>query len=168
MKPALLVIDIQNDFFDISPECARSLNDAIENINPVMAFFRAKEIPVICVQHIEEEDGLLPGTQGFKLPDSLKILPADLHIQKTYGNAFNKTPLAGKLAEMGVDTVFITGFCAEFCVLSTIRGAMDLDLSPIIIKDCLASATLANIRFVEDIHNLVTFGALKKMLETTN
>ncbi len=164
MKPALLVIDIQKDFFNISPECARSLNDAIENINTVMAFFREKELPVICVQHIEAEDGLLPGTEKFELPESLEILPTDLHIQKTYGNSFNKTPLAAKLAEMGVDTVFITGFCAEFCVLSTIRGAMDLDLTPIIIKDCLASEKPANIRFVEDIHDLVTFGALKKML----
>jgi hypothetical protein len=41
---------------------------------------------------------------------------------------------------------------------------MDLDLTPIIIKDCLASATLLNIRFVEDIHDLVTFGALKRMM----
>jgi hypothetical protein len=42
---------------------------------------------------------------------------------------------------------------------------MDLDLTPIIIKDCLASAVRENIHFVENIHDLVTFGALEKMLE---
>jgi nicotinamidase-related amidase len=164
MKPALLVIDVQKDFFNISPECAKSLDDAIENINLAIAFFHKKGLPVFCVQHMDPEDNLIPGTDGFDIPESLKITPTDLRIHKTYGNAFNKTPLAGKLTEMGVDTVFITGFCAEYCVLSTIRGAMDLDLTPIIIKDCLASATLSNIRFVEDIHDLVTIGAMEKML----
>jgi nicotinamidase-related amidase len=165
MKPALLVIDIQKDFYNISPVCSKSLDDAIENINPVIAFFREKGYPVICVQHLEPDDNLVPGEPGFDIPDSLEILPSDLHIHKTYRNSFNKTPLAGKLIELGVDTVFITGFCAEYCVLSTIRGAMDLDLTPIVIKNCVASDNLANITLVENIDDLVTFGALKRMLE---
>lgn len=165
MKPALLVIDIQNDFFNISPECARSLDDAIENINPVMSFFRAKSLPVVCVQHVDAEEGLVPGQKKFDLPDSLAIDANDIHIHKTYGNSFNKTDLADILAQKGVDTVFITGFCAEYCVLSTIRGAMDLDLTPILIKDCIASVKKENIKFVEDIHDLVTFGALEKLME---
>ena len=65
MKPVLLVIDVQKDFYNISPECARSLDDAIENINPVIAFFREKGFPVICVQHMEPEDNLVPGDTGF-------------------------------------------------------------------------------------------------------
>jgi len=165
MKPALLVIDIQKDFFNNSPVTAQLLNSAIENINWVIPLFREKGLPVICVQHMEPEDGLVPGQEKFDLPDSLDILPSDLHIHKTYRNSFNKTPLAGKLAELGVDTVFITGYCAEFCVLSTIRGAMDLDITPIVVKNCLASDNPANITFVENIDDLVTFGALKRMLE---
>jgi len=165
MKPALLVIDIQKDFFSISPECVRSLNDAIENINPVLKFFRSKELPIICIQHMEPDENLLPGQEKFDLPESLEIIPSDIRIHKTYRNSFNKTPLAEILAEKGVDTVFITGFCAEYCVLSTIRGAMDLDLKPIVIKNCLASEKPDNIRFVEEIDDLVTFGALKAMLD---
>lgn len=165
MKSALFVIDIQKAFFDISPECARSLNDAIGNINYILPFFRKKGIPVFCIQHIDPDDNLIPGQPGFDIPDSLKILPSDPRIHKTYGNAFNKTPLASLLMEQGIDTVFITGFCAEYCVLSTTRGALDLDLKPILIKDCLASEKPVNIKFVEDIHDLVTFGALEKLLE---
>jgi nicotinamidase-related amidase len=165
MKPALLVIDIQNDFFHNSPETARLLNSAIENINWVIPLFREKGLPVICVQQVEPENNLVPGEPGFDIPDSLKILPSDLHIHKTYRNSFNKTPLAGELAKLGVDTVFITGYCAEFCVLSTMRGAMDLDLTPIIVKDCVASDNPANITFVENIDDLITYGALRKMLE---
>ncbi len=165
MKPALLVIDIQKDFFNNSPTTAQLLNNAIENINQVIALFREKGLPVICVQHMEPENGLVPGQEKYDLPDSLQILPSDLHIHKTYRNSFNKTPLAEKLAEMGVDTVFITGYCAQYCILSTIRGAMDLDLTPIVVKECIAGDDSESVTFVENIDDLITYGALSKLLE---
>ena len=74
------------------------------------------------------------------LPDQLHILDSDVHIHKTYGNAFNKTPLTDELRQFGVDTVIITGFCAEYCVLSTCRGAEDQDLTPILLRGSLASS----------------------------
>jgi hypothetical protein len=45
MNPALLVIDIKKDLFNISPECLRSLNNAIEYINMVMTYYRGKGLP---------------------------------------------------------------------------------------------------------------------------
>ena len=164
MKVALLVIDVQKAFFDISPVTTQSLKDAIEYINAAIALFREKDLPVICIQHMDEEEDLVPGQEGFDLPESLKILPTDLHIHKTYGNAFNKTPLQEELQKLGVDTVIVTGFCAEYCVLSTARGAQDLDLVPIILRDSLASGVPENATFVERISNLVSFGVLNKML----
>ncbi len=165
MKPALLVIDIQKDFFNNSATTAQLLNKAIENINWVIALFREKGLPVICVQHMEPENGLVPGQEKYDLPDSLHILPSDLHIHKTYRNSFNKTPLAENLSKMGVDTVFITGYCAQYCILSTIRGAMDLDLTPIVVKDCIAGDDPDSVTFVENIDDLITYGALRKLLE---
>jgi nicotinamidase-related amidase len=164
MKPALLVIDIQKKFFTLSPTMTQSLTDAIEYINAAIALFRERELPVVCVQHIDEEENLVPGTEGFDLPEELEILPSDLHIHKTYGNSFKKTTLANDLRELGVDCVIITGFCAEYCVLSTYRGAQDLDLTPIILRGSLASDALENIRFVERISDIISFGVLKKVL----
>jgi nicotinamidase-related amidase len=66
---------------------------------------------------------------------------------------------------MGVDAVIVTGFCAEYCVLSTVRGAEDLDLTPIVLQGGLASSTPENIRFVESISEIISFGALEKVLE---
>ena len=130
MKPALLVIDVQKEFFKFSPTTAQSLKDAMEYINAAIALFREKDLPVICVQHMDEEEKLVPGEEGFELPEELEILPSDLHIHKTYGNSFNKTPLGDELRDLDVDTVIVTGFCAEYCVLSTYRGAQDRDLTP--------------------------------------
>jgi len=164
MKPALLVIDVQKEFFK-DPITARSLDHAIEYINAAIALFRSKGLPVICIQHREDESGLIPGNEGFDLPDSLNVLATDAHIVKTYGNGFTKTSLAGTLRGLGVDTVIITGYCAEFCVLSTCRGAVDHDFTSILLRNALASGTPENIRFVENVNDVVSYRALKKLIE---
>ncbi len=164
MKPALLVIDVQKAFFDLSPIMTQSLNDAIRCINAAIALFRDKQLPIICIQHMEPGDKLVPGETGFDVPDHLRILDSDFHIHKKYGNAFNKTPLEEKLRELGVDTVIVTGFCAEHCVLSTYRGAADRDLTPIILRGAIASDHLEHIQFVEDISDIISYGTLKHIL----
>jgi nicotinamidase-related amidase len=165
MKPALLVIDIQKAFFGSDPVTAQSLEKAIENINPAIALFREKQLPVICVQHVDEEEKLVPGEDGFEVADQLNILDSDVHIHKTYDNAFNKTPLENELRKLGVDTLILTGYWAEYCVLSTYRCAEDLDLTAILLRGALASDTPENIRFVEGISEIISYGALKQLLE---
>jgi nicotinamidase-related amidase len=165
MQPALLVIDVQKEFFKSNPDTAQSLNQAIEYINAAIALFREKHLPVICVQHLAEADKLLPGAAGFDLPETLNILPDDTHIHKTYSNSFNKTPLTDTLRELGVDTVIITGFCAEYCVLSTYHGAQDVDLTPILLRGSLASGSPQNIQFVESISDIISYGALQQFLK---
>lgn len=165
MKPALLVIDVQKKFLGINPTMTQSINDAIEFINAAIELFREKDLPVVSIQHVNEESGLVPGEEDFESPDSLNILPSDLHIHKTYGNSFTKTSLADELGKRDVDTVIVTGFCAEHCVLSTYRGAQDHDLMPILLRGAMASDNLKNIRFVEGISEIISFRALKKALE---
>jgi nicotinamidase-related amidase len=114
---------------------------------------------------MDKEQGLVPGKDGFELPQNLNILPSDLHVHKTYGNSFNKTPLEEKLRELDVDTVIITGFSAEYCVLSTCRGAEDLNVTPIVLRGSLASDTRENVAFVERISDIISYGSLKKVLE---
>ena len=164
MKPALLVIDVQNQFFHEDAVTTQSLERALEYINAAITLFRKKNLPVICIQHIDEDDHLMPGNEGFDLPETLQILSEDLHIHKTYGNAFNKTPLAEHLHGLGVDTIILTGFCAEYCVLSTYRGAQDQDFAPILLRNSLASVAPENIPFVERTNDLISYGALKKIL----
>jgi nicotinamidase-related amidase len=165
MKPALLVIDVQKAFFGLDPVMTQSLNSALRYINAGIKLFREKQLPVICIQHMNEDNNLVPGQEGFDTPESMRILPSDVHIHKTYGNAFNKTPLTETLQDLGVDTVIITGFCAEHCITSTYRGAMDVDITPVILRGSIASDSLENIKFVENIHDSVSFGALQKFLE---
>jgi len=164
MKPVLFVIDVQKEFFDISPTTTESLNDAIEYINAAIALFRKHGLPIICIQDMDEEDGRVPGNKSFDVPDHLNILPSDVHIHKAYGNAFNKTTLANELQSLGADTIIITGFSAAYCVLSTYRGAEDNDLTPIILRNAIASEVPEHIKFVETLSDIISYGALKKLL----
>jgi len=165
MKPALLVIDVQKEFFKDNPAAAAALRDAADYINFAIKLFREKKLPVICIQHMNPEDNLVPGQDGFDLPEILNILPADPHIHKTYGNAFNKTPLAEMLSKEGIDTVVITGFAAEGCVSSTYRGAKDLDLTPILLRGSLIGGKPENVPFVENTNEIISARALEKVLE---
>ena len=164
MKPALLVIDIQNKFFDINQACSDSLKFAIEYINAAIDLFRKKKHPIVVIQHKDEEQELVPGKSGFDVSKRVKLKSQDIRIVKTYGNSFTKTGLAEKLRELRVDTVIVTGFCAEYCVLSTYRGAQDFDFTPIMLKGSLASDNAEHIRFVEEISEIISFGALKALL----
>jgi nicotinamidase-related amidase len=164
MKPALLIIDVQNEFFNNSQGCSDSLKSAIEYINAAIDLFRKKNLPIAVIQHKNEEQGLVQGNAGFDVPKNVKLKPQDIRIIKTYSNSFTKTRLAEKLKELGVDTIIVTGFCAEFCVLSTYRGAEDFDFKPIILKGSLASDNAEHIRFVEEISETISFGALKTLL----
>ncbi len=172
MKPALLVVDIQKRFFKPASvgssskdqACSDSLASAIECINAAIGLFRKRNLPIVVIQHKSEEEDLVPGKTGFDVPESVKLEPQDMRIVKTYGNAFTKTGLAEKLRKLGVDTLIVTGFCAEFCVLSTYRGAQDLDFRPIVLKGSLASENPERIKFVEEITEAISYGALETFL----
>jgi nicotinamidase-related amidase len=161
MKPALLVIDVQKQFFKEDPDTAKSLESAVKYfIVPTIALFHDKKFPVVFVQHMEEDEGLKPGTEGFEMPDAFDVQPGDLRITKTYNNSFNKTGLDEKLKALGVDTLIITGYCAEWCILSTLRGAWDLDYKAIVLLGGIASGSKEGIAFVENNHSSVSLGAL--------
>jgi nicotinamidase-related amidase len=165
MKPALLVIDVQKAFFEHDPLTTQSLNQAVETINAAIAIFRDKQLPVICIQNIDRAGPVIPGAEGFDIPDHLAIRTADIHIHKMYKNSFCKTRLGEKIRELEVDTLIITGFCAEHCVLSTARGADDLDLTPLILRGAIASGIPENIKFVESINDIISLKALEKFLD---
>jgi len=124
--------------------------------NPAIVLFRKKGLPFICIQYMNEANNLVPGEEGFDLPEELDIQPSDLSKHEKNGNAFNKTSLSKELLSLGVDTIIITGFCAEHCVLSTYRGVLDHDLTPSILCGSLVSDNLENIKFDERISNLLS------------
>ncbi len=158
-----MIIDMQKEFY--VGKTVSQMDTAAEYINAVIPLFEEKNLPIIWVQDVDEGDGVVPGTEGFEFIDSLTPPDNALRIHKTYGNSFNQTDCDKILKENEIDTIIVTGFCAEYCVLSTYRGAKDLDYFPIILKNGIASVTEENKQFVENISDTITFGVLQKMLD---
>jgi len=165
MKPALLVIDIQKAFYQEDETAAKSLQSAVMYLKFIIPLFRKKGYPVICIQHMDEEWDIKPGNPDFDIPDDLAIEDSDFRVFKKYSNSFNKTELKQKLDELGIDTVFITGFSALHCVLATYRGAQDLDLTPIMVRGAIAAGDPDEVKMVENVGELISYGALKAFFE---
>lgn len=158
-----MIIDMQKAYYS-GPTVAQ-MDAAVEYINYVIPKFEAKGLPVIWVYNVDEEDGVVPGNDGFEMIDGLKPADGHIRINKAYGNSFNKTEADKVLKENEIDAVVLSGFCAEYCVLSTYRGAKDLDHFPVILKNGIASVKDENKQFVENISETITAGMLAKMID---
>lgn len=166
MKPALLVIDIQNAYLPFMSEEDKGIG--MYMINAAIELFHENGFPVVRVYHTDPKEGPPPGTEAFEFPETVKIKPDDPKIIKNYANAFKKTELEKWLCEKGYNTVFLCGLSAVGCVLATYWDANDLDFNAIMIKDALISHNSTYTDFVEDICETVTYTALKLMLENAD
>ena len=165
MKPALLVIDIQNEYLQYMSEDDKKM--AMELINGAIWLFRQHNLPVIQVYNTNPQWGPKPDTEPFEYPASVIVTKDDPKVIKNYPSAFKKTELEKILREKGCNTVFLCGLSAVGCVLATYFGAEDLDFSTFMVKDALLSQSSAYTNFVEEICNSVNFSTLQLMLQYT-
>jgi nicotinamidase-related amidase len=137
VKPALLVIDIQNAYLNGMAQKEKDI--AMLNINYYIQFFRNHGYPVIRIYHYSKQFGPEQGTEQFEYPASVLVRPEDTKIIKTYPDGFNKTDLNKLLKEKGCNTLFLCGLSAVGCVLATWIGAQDYDYKAFLIKDAIMS-----------------------------
>jgi len=163
MRPALMIIDLQKAYYD--DETKASMNKASRKINSVIPLFRNKNLPIIWIQHIDKNDHSEPGKIGFEFIDQLKPSPHDYRVHKRYRNTFNKTNCSDIMRKESIDTVIISGYCAEFCIQGTYIGALDQDLVPLLLKNGIASGNQENLRFIERTNKIISSRALIKILE---
>jgi nicotinamidase-related amidase len=165
MRPALLVIDVQNAWLDRSEGLKKSLEARIDEINQAIAIFRAKNLPIIVVYHTDKGVGPEPGSKAFEFHPGIKIEPRDSKVIKNYPNAFNRTDLESILKEHGCDTVLLAGLSATGCVLATYIGALDKDLSPYLVKDAVAASREDLVRFAEEIFDCLSVRAISQIVQ---
>ncbi len=163
MKPALLIIDLQVAF--AQGEAAKEMEMAVAAINPALEMFRAKNLPIVWVQHSNVPNKVVPGAPGYEFIPALKPLEGEKHIHKKYGNAFTKTDLEEFLRNDGVDTLILSGYAAEYCVTATMVGANDRDLKPILFRGGIAGRNAEGRIAVERAYDVASIGAIAKMLE---
>jgi nicotinamidase-related amidase len=165
IKPALLIIDIQNVYLSMVPE--REKEVAMYYINGLIELFRSNGFPIIRIYHLDNKSGPKPGTEQFEYPTSVLIKDEDVRVIKTYGNGFNKTDLDKIIKEKGSNTLFLCGLSAVGCVLATWIGAQDQDYKAFMVKDAIMSHNSDYTDHVEDMFDAVGYDVVKLILENS-
>jgi len=165
IKPALLVIDIQNVYLSMVPEMEKGI--ALYYINSLIELFRSNGYPVIRIYHFDKESGPKPGSEQFEYPGTVLIKDEDPKVIKTYGNGFTKTDLDKILSEKGSNTLFLCGLSAVGCVLATWIGAQDHDYKAFMVKDAIMSHNSDYTNNIEDMFNAVGYDIVKMILENS-
>jgi len=163
LKPALVVIDIQNAFL---PDMSESdVKAALPAINECLNFFRSNGLPIIRVYHTDPAEGPKPGTKEFEYPNTAAVKPGDPKVIKNYPNGFKKTDLDKILKDKGCNTLFLCGLSATGCVLATYHGALDLDYDAFLIRGAVIGPEASQTKAVLDICQSVDGASLLVMIK---
>jgi nicotinamidase-related amidase len=114
---ALLVIDVQNGVVGGT----HNRDDVIANINTLLEKARAEDVPVVWVQH--SDDNLPRDSESWQYVPELVRREAEPLVHKSYGDSFEGTDLEDLLAERRVGRLVVTGAQTDACVRSTLHGA---------------------------------------------
>jgi nicotinamidase-related amidase len=145
MKTALMMIDIQNDYFSKGAMPLSGSKEAGENAKRILERFRADGLPVIHIQHIATRPTATffqPGTAGAEIHNSVKSHDGETIIIKHYPNSFRETELLACLQATSITDLVICGMMTHMCVDSTVRAAKDFGFNCIVIGDACATKDL--------------------------
>ncbi|MEI6090361.1 MAG: cysteine hydrolase family protein [bacterium] len=145
MKTALIIIDIQNDYFENGTMTLFGSFEASENAALIIDQFRLKNLPIVFIQHIAASPTatfFLPGTQGAEIHQSVKPYEYDKVIVKHYPNSFRETELYNYLRLLEITDLVICGMMTHMCVDATTRAAKDFGYNCTLIGDACATKDL--------------------------
>lgn len=145
MKQALIIIDVQKDYFKGGRMELSGAREAADNAGRVLDHFRAKKLPVIHVQHIAADPAagfFLPGTAGIEIDERVKPAAGEKLITKHYPNSFRETDLLNYLRSNNIKELVITGMMTHVCVDATVKAAKDYGIDCIVIADATATKDL--------------------------
>ena len=143
--PALICIDIQNDYFPGGTMELADAETAARNIRALQERFRERGLPVLHIAHEMIRPGaifFLPGTEGQRIHNLVFPREGETVITKNYPNSFLQTPLLDSLRRLEATELVITGMMLHMCVDATTRAAKDLGFSCSLIHDATATRDL--------------------------
>ena len=146
MTQALLIIDIQNDYFPGGAMALEGSTQAGAQAGKLLQAFCRLQRPVIHVQHVSTRPGatfFLPDTPGIEIHASVAPVAGEIVIRKHFPNSFRDTDLLATLQGQGIDRLVVAGMMTQMCVDSTTRAARDLGFDCLLAHDACATRTLS-------------------------
>ena len=145
MNTALLLLEIQNDYFPNGRTPLEKSLEASAKAETVLTAYRDKKLPVIHVQHIStqpDSSSLLPCTKGADFYSAVAPIKNEMVIKKHYPNSFKDTTLLNHLIKNQINHLLIVGMMTHMTVDATVRAAHDLGFSCTVLHDACAARQL--------------------------
>jgi len=147
MKTALLIIDIQNEYFPGGKRELVNPLQAAQKAFELLQCFREHKQRTVHIQHVAagaEATAFLPGTEGTHIHDAMAHFEGEPLVIKHYPNSFRETNLLDLLKEWGIERVIITGMMTHMCVDATARAAGDFGFQVVVAEDACATRDLTH------------------------
>lgn len=141
-REALLLIDIQNDYFPGGAYEVPGSTDAASVASALLEAFRRDRGPVVHVRHIAvkpDSTFFLPDTIGAEIHPRVQPLEAEPVIVKHFPNAFRETDLLETLRGLDITRLVIAGMMTHMCIDATTRAARDLGFECTVAADACAA-----------------------------
>ena len=145
MNAALLLIDIQNDYFPGGAMELTGMTQAAAQAREVLFACRQARRPIFHIQHLAlgpDAAFFRPNTVGVEIHESVRPFAGEPVIQKHYPNAFRETDLKEALNHAGAEEVIICGAMSHMCIDATTRAAFDFGFRNTVIHDACATRDL--------------------------
>ncbi|KRA76895.1 MULTISPECIES: cysteine hydrolase family protein [unclassified Lysobacter] len=146
-KRALIVVDVQNEYFSGGLLIEHPpVSQTLPNIGRAMDAARAAGVPVVVVQNTARPDApvFVKGTPTWELNEVVASRPRDHYIEKNLPSVFTGTDLKDWIAHNGVDTLTVVGYMTHNCDASTIFEAAHLGLNVEFLSDASGSLSYEN------------------------
>ena len=170
-EKALIVIDVQNEYF---PGGALALPDAeraLPNILRLIELARERGEPVVYIQHVTPEGSpaFAKGSSGSELLGQLDVREADPLFSKSHPSAFQETGLLEYIGQNGIKALDICGFMTQMCCDTTSREGYQRGYAVRLFSDATAARELEvdGQKIPHDTVHRVSLGALARFAQIT-
>lgn len=145
MKMALILIDIQNDYFTGGLWPVEDMEHVAQAAAQELTKAREARTPVLHIRHEATSDAapfFRPGTIGAELHPSVAPLASEAVIVKHRPNSFHETNLHAQLQAFDATHLTVVGAMSQMCIDATVRAARDLGYGVTVVAEaCGAKAT---------------------------
>lgn len=112
----------------------------IKNIDHAVKKARAQGVPVIWVQHADDE--LVSGSPEWQLVPALSPAEGEAHVYKQFNSSFEQTSLEETLAQLGATHIVLAGAATNWCIRATAYGALDRGYDLTLLKDAHTTGSI--------------------------
>jgi len=135
-KMALLIVDVQNGVI----ASAYNKDKVVENINIMISKARASKVPIIWVQHSDNE--LIKNTKEWEIDPRLEQSTDDYYIEKGFNSSFEKTNLDELIKQLGVNKIILMGAASNWCIRATAYASLERGYDLCLIGDAHTTESL--------------------------